>query len=146
MDEIFSRLLAISNFHEVLRKYWSALISSTSPFEMWSNQNRCLIWSSLASPCGFVLSPPQHHLGHPLHVQHLLFRTPLLGAGETTSSFLVGGREPSKVVWERLVVFGHKCSVGEETSHQNLNIRNYFLSTYLNRSMSDVERSEKGDR
>lgn len=81
MDEISSRLLASSNFHELLCKDRSALISSTSRFELWQNQNQHLIWSSLAALCGVVLSPPQHHLGHPLHVHHLLFRTPLLGAG-----------------------------------------------------------------
>lgn len=111
-------------------KTGQTLISSTSPFELWSNQNRHLIWSSLAAFCGVVLSPPQHHPGHPWHVHHLFFRTPLLGA-ETMSSFLAGGREPSKVLWERLVVFGHKRSAGEETSHQNLSIRNWFWSTYL---------------
>lgn len=57
-DEVSSRPSASSNFHEVLCKDKSTLISSAPRFELWSNQNQCLVWSFPAAPCGVVLPPP----------------------------------------------------------------------------------------
>lgn len=82
---------------------------------------------------------------------HCMFTTCFSGHlhwawAETMSSILAGKSNPARSDGERLVVVGHKGSAGEETNQQNLGITNHFWCTYLNRSLSDIEQSKKGDR
>lgn len=107
-------------------------------------QTKASVWFGCPLLLSGALSHP--HLGHSLHVHHLLFRTPSLATGWDHEFHPGRKNRTQQGRMGRLVVVGNKCSAGEETNQQNLGIRNHFWSTYLNRSPSDVEQSKKGDR
>lgn len=96
VDEIFSRLSSTSIFQEVFMQNTTWHLSHWLP--LWrGGQNKPSVWLG----CPLLLSGmlPRPHLGHSLHVHHLLFRTPSLGMGWDHE--LHPGRkiEPSKVRW-----------------------------------------------